>query len=269
MSHPQVQPRPTACFAQERDFAARQYRGRRENQEDYYAFADASSAHEEPLSSLLLAVGDGLGAHSGGSAASYIAVNSFVRAFQENKIAPAWRLRLALDAANDTLGYLSQRLPVIGTPMGTTLVAAMITGSDLRWISVGDSPLFLYRDGTLQRVNEDHSLAPLLEHRVRAGEMSDDEAASHPDRHTLQSALLGQDIHLIDAPAEAIELRTGDLVIAASDGIFSLSHGQIEEMLAFGRHTTADKIADAFIFAIRRINHERQDNATIGVVKIP
>lgn len=269
MAHPQVQPRPSVCFNQERDFAARQYRGRRENQEDYYAFADASTKHEDPLSSLLLAVGDGLGAHSGGGVASYIAVNSFVRAFQDNEIAPTWRLRLALDAANDTLGYLSQRLPIIGTPMGTTLVAALVSGSELRWISVGDSPLFLYRDGVLQRLNEDHSLAPILEHRVRSGDLSAEEAAVHPDRHTLQSALLGQDIHLIDAPAEATDLRSGDIVIAASDGIFTLPHGQIEEMLAFGRHTTADKIADAFIFAIRRVNHERQDNATIGVVKIP
>jgi hypothetical protein len=42
----------------------------------------------------------------------------------------------------------------------------------------------------------------------------------------------------------------------------------LEELLAFGKHTTADKIADAIIFAIRRINYERQDNTTVGVVKI-
>lgn len=269
MSHPQLQPRVVSCFVQERDFAARQYRGRRENQEDCYAFADASSPRDEPLSSLLLAVGDGLGAHSGGAAASYIAVNSFVRAFQENDIAPTWRLRLALDAANDTLGYLGQRLPMIGTPMGTTLVAALISGHELHWISVGDSPLFLYRQGTLQRLNEDHSLSPLIDQRVRKGDLTAEEAAHHPDRHTLQSALMGQDIHLIDAPADAFELHAGDLVIAASDGLFSLTHSQIEELLAFGRHTTADKIADALLFAIRRVNHERQDNATIGVVKVP
>ncbi len=269
MSLPQIQRKPKTCFAQERDFAARQYRGRRDNQEDYYAFADASSGHEEPLSSLLLAVGDGLGAHSGGSAASYIAVNAFVRSFQDNPIAPAWRLRLALDASNDTLAYLSGKLPVIGTPMGTTLVAALISDFELRWISVGDSPLFLYREGVLERLNEDHSLTPLLEHRVRLGEITAEEAAAHPDRNTLQSALLGHDIHLIDAPSEAQELRSGDIVLAASDGIFTLSHSQIEEMLAFGRHTTADKIADAIIFAIRRVNYDRQDNATVCVVKIP
>ena len=268
---PPSPPAPTTAisFIQEQDFAARQIRGRRETQEDYYAFADASSPTEPSLSRLLLAVGDGLGAHSGGSVASYIAVNAFVRAFHENEIAPSWRLRLALDAANDTLAFLSQKLPVISTPMGTTLVAATVSHEHLYWVSVGDSPLFLYRNKTLERLNEDHSLTPLIEQRVRIGEMTQDEADHHPDRHTLQSALLGQEISLIDSPSEPFPVQSGDLIIAASDGIFTLEHHQLEEMLAFGRHTTADKIADAILFAIRRINFERQDNATVGVIKIP
>ena len=260
---------PAFTFAQERDFAARQFRGQRENQEDYYVFADASSGREEPLGSLLLALGDGLGAHSGGAVASYIAVNAFVRAFHENEMAISWRLRLALDSANDTLAFLRQKLPAVSTPMGTTLIALHITPTQLHWISVGDSPLFLYRDGRLERLNEDHSLTPLIEQRVRIGELSADEASHHPDRHTLQSAVLGQDISLIDCPAEPFPLLSGDILIGASDGIFTLDHTQLEEMLSFGRHTTADKIADAILFAIRRINYDRQDNATIGVIKIP
>ena len=59
-----------------------------------------------------------------------------------------------------------------------------------------------------------------------------------------------------------------EAIIGASDGIFTLSHKALEELLSFGKHTTADKIADAIIFAIRRINYERQDNTTVGVVKI-
>ncbi|MFM7605248.1 MAG: hypothetical protein ACKO8Z_08610, partial [Prosthecobacter sp.] len=57
----------TPPFVQEQDFAARQYRGRRDNQEDYYAFADASETGGRSLERLMLVVGDGLGAHAGGS----------------------------------------------------------------------------------------------------------------------------------------------------------------------------------------------------------
>lgn len=257
------------AFVQEQDFAARQYRGKRENQEDYYAFADAADLNEVPLQQLLLVVGDGLGAHAGGSVASYLAVNAFVRAFHEQPGDAGWRLRTALDTANDTLGFITDRMPSVAPPMGTTMLSVLVSQQELQWISVGDSPLFLYRRGNLSRMNADHSLTPLLEERVRAGTMTAEEAARHPDRHTLQSAVMGMPMALVDFTADPIKLLPDDIVIAASDGIFTLTHKALEELLHFGQNTTADKIADAIIFAIRRINYERQDNTTVGVVKIP
>ena len=264
---PVTKPVPLA-FIQEQDFAARQYRGRRENQEDYYAFADATAPDEEPLSRILLVLGDGLGAHAGGNVASYLAVGSFIKTFHEQDIAPAWRLRVALEAANETLGIMLHRLPLVGNTMGTTLLAVLATPTTLQWISVGDSPLFLYREGKVQRINADHSLAPILEERVKNGELTEEEAAHHPDRHTLQSALLGYPLTMVDALMDPMPLQKGDIVVGASDGINTLSDRQLEDLLSFGRHTTADKIADAIIFAIRRANLERQDNTTVGVVKI-
>jgi serine/threonine protein phosphatase PrpC len=258
----------TTGFVQERDFTARQYHGRRENQEDYFAFADAAEQDETSLQRLLLVVGDGLGAHAGGSVASYIGVNTFVRAYHEHGGTRRARLRAALDTANETLGFITSRMPQVSSPMGTTLLAALIDQQELRWVSVGDSPLFLFRDGELRRLNADHSLAPLLEERVRAGFMTEEEAAQHPDRHALQSALLGEPMELVDDPEETLSLRSGDIIVAASDGLLTLSHKALEELLSFGRNTTADKIAEAVLFAIRRINYERQDNVTIGIVKV-
>ncbi len=257
-----------AAFIQEQDFAARQYRGRRENQEDYYAFADAAEPGERSLERLMLVVGDGLGAHAGGSVASYIGVNAFVRAYHEVDGHPADKLHHALQTANSTLGYITDRMPAVAPPMGTTMIGVLVTQKWMEWISVGDSPLFLFRDGTLNRINQDHSLAPLIDERAKRGEITAEEAANHHDRHTLQSALLGMPMAMIDSPPHPIALQKGDIIIGASDGIFTLSHKALEELLSFGKHTTADKIADAIIFAIRRINYERQDNTTVGVVKI-
>lgn len=262
-------PPAVAPFVQEQDFAARQYRGRRDYQEDYYAFADAADAEEEPLQRLLLVLGDGLGAHTGGSVASYLAVNAFVRAYHENDVAHSWRLRVALDRANDTLGLVTNRMPSVAPPMGTTILAILVSHGMLNWISVGDSPLYLFRTGELHRLNADHSLTPLLEARIARGEITVEEAEHHPDRHTLQSAVMGAPLPLVDFMSEPFVLQSGDIIISASDGIFTLSHQQLEELLGFGRHTTADKIADAIIFAIRRINFDRQDNTTVGVIKIP
>ncbi|MEZ5384075.1 MAG: protein phosphatase 2C domain-containing protein [Prosthecobacter sp.] len=264
---PLLETEPPA-FVQEQDFAARQYRGRRDNQEDYYAFADAAEPEERSLERLLLVVGDGLGAHAGGSVASYIGVNAFVRAYHEQDGSASWKLKHAVETANETLGYITNRMPSVAPPMGTTMLAALVTSKTLHWLSVGDSPLFLFRDGELLRLNADHSLSPLIDARAERGEITAEEAANHPDRHTLQAALLGLPLLMIDSPPDPMPLKTGDIVIAASDGIFTLTHKALEELLSFGKHTTADKIADAIIFAIRRINYDRQDNTTVGVVKI-
>ena len=255
-------------FVQEHDFAARQYRGKRENQEDYYAFADAADHDEPPLAKLLLAVGDGLGAHAGGSVASYATVGAFIKAYHDNPMDVVPRLRTALDDANEVLGNLAASLPAVGQPMGTTIVAALVTKETLHWISVGDSPLFVFREGKLIRINADHSLTQILEERVRNGEMTAEDAAHHPDRHTLHSAILGMPLQTVDAPEEPFALLKGDIIIAASDGVFTLSNRQLEELLSFGQHTTADKIADAILFAVKRMNLDRQDNTTVGVIKV-
>jgi serine/threonine protein phosphatase PrpC len=255
-------------FVQEQDFSARQYRGKRENQEDYYAYADACEPGEQSLQRLLLVVGDGLGAHAGGSVASYVAVNAFVRAFHEQQGSDNLRLRSALDVANETIGLITARMPSVAPPMGTTLLSVLISHRFMEWISVGDSPLFLHRSGELRRLNADHSLTPILESRVRQGFMTAEEAARHPERHTLQSAVMGSSLSLVDLPQRPLELLPGDIIIAASDGIFTLEHKALEELLNFGSHTAADKITDAILFAIRRVNDARQDNVTIGVVKI-
>lgn len=261
-------PKPSTAFVQEKDFAARQYRGTRDNQEDYYAFADASELNETPLNSLLLVLGDGLGAHAGGSVASYIGVNAFIRAYHESLGEPHQRLRAALDIANETIGYVTNRVSSVAPPMGTTMLSVLVTRNSLQWVSVGDSPLFLFRDGTLQRINADHSLVPILNESVRTGQLTEEEAAIHPDRHSLQSALLGVPIAMVDLPTEPIALQPGDIILAASDGIFTLHHKALEELLLFGRNTTADKIAEAVLFSIRRIDSERQDNTTVGVLKV-
>ena len=87
--------------------------------------------------------------------------------------------------------------------------------------------------------------------------------ADGPERSPVLSGAV-DDARLRAAAMDALARRSASL----QDGIFTLTHKALEELLSFGKHTTADKIADAIIFAIRRINYDRQDNTTVGVVKI-
>jgi PPM family protein phosphatase len=256
-------------FVMERDFAGRQFLGTRKKQEDFYAFCDVSGAREQPSSRLLIGLGDGLGAHLGGNLASFFMVDEFVKAYRRSSLGTSWRLRVALETANERLFELSSKFSWDNAPMGSTFVGVSLTREELHWVSVGDSPLFLFRDGKLERLNADHSLAPILDDRVRAGELTQAEAQVHPDRHILQSACLGLPLTIVDARMDPLALRSGDIVLVASDGVFSVEHHHLEEMLTFGKKTTAGRIADALVFAVRCADLPRQDNVTVAVVKIP
>ncbi len=256
-------------FLPERDFAGRQFIGMREKQEDYYAFSDVSGPKEPKGTRLLVALGDGLGAHLGGNIASYTIVDEFLKAYKRGTLSEAWRMRVALEAANDKLNEITMRLAMNTAPMGSTFIGVSLTKQAMHWISVGDSCLYLLRAGKLLRLNADHSLAPILDERMRRGELTAQEAAAHPDRHILQSACMGLPLTIVDARMEPYPMKSGDVLVSASDGVLTLEHHQLEEMLAFGRNTTAGKIADAIIFAVRCANHPRQDNVTVAVVKIP
>jgi serine/threonine protein phosphatase PrpC len=260
---------PRMAFEIERDFAGRQFVGGREKQEDFYAFSDVSENKEIALSKLLVVLGDGLGAHLGGNLASYHVVTQFAKSYKTSTLPAAWRLRVALEQANESLYFLSSRIALDQPPMGTTLVGLVISNNSAHWISVGDSPLFLFRDGKLERLNADHSLAPMLDERVLKGELTAEDAAVHPDRHVLQSACMGQPLTMVDVRMEPFELKSGDIVISASDGIFTLEHEQLQEMLVFGKNSSAGKIVEAIILAIRCVDQYKQDNVTVAVVKIP
>lgn len=265
---PAPKPETPEPFLVERDFAGRQYIGQREQQEDYYAFSDISDRKATRMSKLLVALGDGLGAHVGGNVASYFLVKEFIKAFKRSTLSPPWRMRVSLEAANEGLSVLSNRFALEKLPMGSTFVGLVITPTTLHWISVGDSLLYVFRAGKLTRLNADHSLTPILQERVARGEMTAEQALVHPDRHVLQSACMGLPLTMVDARMDPYELQSGDVIITASDGLLTLPHAHMEEMLTFGRNTTAGKIADALLFSIRCADEPRQDNATVTVVKI-
>ena len=113
---------PTAGpFIMERDFAGRQYVGQRERQEDYYAFSDLSESREPPGSRILIGLGDGLGAHLGGQLASAHLVTEFIKACKRSTLSAAWRLRVALEAANESLYRISSRINWDGRSHGQHL----------------------------------------------------------------------------------------------------------------------------------------------------
>ena len=256
------------------DYAARAIQGARENQEDACQFAKFDGSGTLPLGrhgarrggTLLAVLADGMGGHAGGAEASATACSGFVAAYQASDGPLTSRLAGALDTSNRAISAALLRDRSLAG-MGCTLVGAAFTPGGLGWVSVGDSPLLLFRDGKLYQLNEDHSLAPVLDKLAEQGQMTTDEADNHPRRHFLRAALTGGAIELVDLPGALLPLRDGDLVLLASDGIEVLSHGEIADLLAVHAAERPEALADIVLAAIEAKAHPNQDNATVMAVK--
>ncbi|MFN3994506.1 MAG: protein phosphatase 2C domain-containing protein [Tabrizicola flagellatus] len=217
---------------------------------------------------------DGMGGHAAGDVASKIVLTEVyselkfhfadVDAFERR--APEI-LRNVAEFANQTLRNHAESHPET-EGMGATLVVPALVENRLWWISIGDSPLFLFRDGRLSQLNEDHSMAPQIDFMVQAGLLDARIAACHPDRNCLMSVLMGSAISKVDCPSEPLELKAGDIVICASDGLQFLSNAQIEKVLNRYRKSRSTEIAERLLEEIHRLDDPDQDNISFTVIKV-
>lgn len=191
------------------DAHAAQWIGSRAKQEDAYG------VRHFPEGSLSV-VCDGMGGHDAGALASATAVRTFIESFvdsEESGVSLTERLHDALMRTNAAVGELYEGT---GTYGGTTLLAVFAGHGTLRWISVGDSGLYLWRQGTLRRLNEDHSMRAVYEKFVCPGGMTRAEALA--GGHVLRSAVTGEDIPMIDERERSFPLLPGDRLILSTDG---------------------------------------------------
>lgn len=220
----------------------------------------------------MVVLSDGMGGHSDGDIASHMIVSEvlgdlFLAASRPDALRRhgAEILRRALVSANDGLrAGVSQGAGQEG--MGGTLVCGLFLDATLRWLSVGDSPLYLLRDGRLTRLNADHSLAPHIDLLAEQGAIDFETARDHPQRGVLTSALTGGTLEKVDCPDDSLQLEAGDIVLFASDGIASLTADEIEATLHRHRNRPPQFIADRLIAAVADCDEPGQDNVAVSVV---
>ncbi|MEM7520013.1 MAG: protein phosphatase 2C domain-containing protein [Pseudomonadota bacterium] len=243
--------------------------GARDRQEDAALFHAPDV--DEPTVAVL---SDGMGGHDDGDLASRIIAREV---FGELYIAAARPealrrqsvpvLRAALDSANARLqqhinaGHLSSNT-------GGTLICATIQDNQLRWLSVGDSSLYLLRKGKISRLNELHSMATQLDLMVAREQMDRKTALAHPDRSCLTSAITGAEIPKIDCAGTGQALESGDIVLLASDGINVLSDRQIRKIMHRKRGQDSEAISAALLHAVTKRRAPDQDNTTVITLKV-
>ncbi len=211
-------------------------------------------------------VADGIGGLPHGEYASRIAVQSFLESCVTTpaEIDAGERLFIALEKAN-TAVYTFQRESCSEDGLGTTMIAVSIHSDGLDWISVGDSHLYLFRDGTLTQLNTDHVYLADLFGLVNSGLLSREEAMLDPRREALTSYIGDQAIPQIDRNQEPMPLRVGDTLLLCSDGVYDfLSREELSLVLADSKTDPAGDLIH--LIEKRRLKH--QDNATAIVIGI-
>jgi serine/threonine protein phosphatase PrpC len=216
---------------------------------------------------------DGLGGHVAGALASRLAVTTAMQKLAAHRDpgggfdAPLPRLlRDTVQTANAALVERIACEPEVAG-MGTTLVVVAIENGALYWASVGDSLLMLRRKSTLRQLNEVHSLAHHLDLLARAGEIAPEEAATHPGRSCLTSALGAESLDRIDCPDLPIPLMEGDTVLLASDGLLTLPEPRIAELLSDADAQSSADRATALLDAVAEVGAEAQDNTSVAVLQ--
>lgn len=163
----------------------------------------------------VFAVADGMGGAKAGEVASGLAVAAFEDEW-DTKVAPEKYLRQTVERANQEIFERAEG-DRSRSGMGTTLTAAVLRDEEVSLGHVGDSRAYLFRDGDLQQLTNDHSL---VEELRRQGKLTREQAAEHPQRSVITRAL-GPEPN-VEVDTFTVPARPDDVFLLCSDGLTTM-----------------------------------------------
>jgi len=233
----------------------------RQNNEDSFGYWEPEDDQQFLRKGRLAVVADGMGGYEGGQEASRLAVETLVEVYRDyGGDDPQAALVEALQTAHEQIREYSFDHPEL-RGMGTTCTAAAIVQDALYYVHVGDTRLYLIRDGQITRVTRDHSYVGRL---VESGMISPEEAEHHPQRNILTAALGTNPDLIMDSPGQPEPLRPEDVLLICSDGLW----GQVRdsEILDAVENKSAEQTGRRLIELARE--RGGPDNITVEVLRL-
>lgn len=204
---------------------------------------------------ILMVLADGMGGHQHGDIAAEVAVKIMVEAFQRESqpsiLHPLEFLREQIVQVHTVIEHVRARKKLVESPR-TTIVAALIQGNKLFCAHVGDSRLYLYRNGLKEFQTQDHSVVQSL---LREGRITEAQMEHHPHRNKIYNCLGGDKPPKVDL-ADPIPLKEGDVMLLCSDGVWN----KVPE-IAMAQHMLAANIQDSIT---RVLDDADAASATVG-----
>jgi protein phosphatase len=233
----------------------------RENNEDSFGYWEPDDDQQFLRKGRLAIVADGMGGYEGGQEASHLAVQTVSEFYRDQDgDDPQRLLNEALQTAHERVrqhGFAHPRL----RGMGTTCTAIALIGYALRYVHVGDTRLYLVRDGQITQMTRDHSYVGRL---VESGVISREEAEKHPQRNILTAALGTSAELIMEAPGQPELLRARDVLVICTDGLWGQVHDA--EILKAVEKKTPDLAGRELIELARE--RGGPDNITLQILRM-
>jgi PPM family protein phosphatase len=224
---------------------------RRENNEDRF--------HCDPSAGLFMVI-DGVGGQAAGEKAADTALTMLRARLERETGAPGERLREAITLANNEVHRLSQEQPE-WQGMACVLTVGLVRNGRLVAGHVGDTRMYLFEDGRVQKLTHDHS--PVGE-REDAGDLDEDDAMRHPRRHEIfrdigsepHSPSDGDFVEIVDRP-----FRDDSAILICSDGLSDLVGSPEIAGVVYSHAANPDEVVARLVQAANR--EGGKDNVTV------
>ena len=210
----------------------------------------------------MIILADGMGGHRAGNIASEMAVTDLGVAWVDTQIDTVNEVREwfanNLEIENQKINQLGQDEAYKG--MGTTLEAVAIIDNQAIYAHIGDSRIGLIRGEEYHQLTNDHSLVNEL---LKAGQLTPEEAASHPQKNIITQSIGQKDE--IQPDFGMITLEPGDYLLLNSDGLTNMISGSEISDIVTSDISLADKAATLIRFAN---NAGGLDNITVALIAV-
>lgn len=242
------------------DFGNMQHQGRRDYQEDSFGFSDISDPELVAKRGILAIVADGMGGLKNGKSISERAIGKFRKAFLNFSPAgniPRQLSSLVAETNHDIYETDRQK-------GGTTLICVYIYRNGMHWVSVGDSAIFLFRQGRLYQLNKEHNRLNELYLKFMYREITKEQLMAEPSLQGLTSNIGRRELRDLDQNLTGMRLQSGDRILLCTDGV----SGRLteKELLVAMSQGTAQACADAMKSMVLKKNAPKQDNLTAEVI---
>lgn len=229
---------------------------RSENQDFINQFSNKSGI-------TLIILADGMGGHRAGNIASELTVTDLGKIWEETDLSDLSQIR---DWMIDVIEKENQKIHELGKEesyrgMGTTIEAVAVVGNAVLYAHLGDSRIGLVRNGQYQQLTTDHSLVNEL---LRAGQITEEEAAIHPQKNIITQSIGQQSPIELDLGVQ--QLEPGDFIVMNSDGLTNMISNETVVNVLLADDESLPEKANQLVAQANKAGG--LDNITVGLLHV-